>query len=243
MINFVICEDEEILLKKYCVEIEKFMMNYDIDYKFHTYNGYNEAWKKYAQTDDGFKVYLLDIRTEEGSGLDAARRIREEYDDWVSMIIIISSYSEYKYEALGKRLMLVDFINKLDRCEAKLIESLLICIKHYNNRHKVLRYTYKNTAYSIELRHILYIEREPESKVCKIVTIYGTYPIQGTIKSVLKNLDSRFFKSCRGTIVNSEQIVSYNKKLNKIKFKTGEETDSVSRDNKKEVVRYVRGLR
>lgn len=242
MINFVICEDENILLKKYCIEIEKFMMNYDIDYKIHTYNGYTKEWKNYAQTDDGFKVYLLDIKTNEGSGLDAARRIREEYDDWRSMIIIISSYSEYRYEALGKRLMLVDFINKLDKCEAKLREALLICIKHYSSRPKVLRYTYKNVAYSIELKHILYIEREPDSKVCKIVTICGNYKIQGTIKSVLKNLDKNFFKSCRGTIINSQQILCYDKRQNKIKFKNGTEIDSISREHKKEVISHVRGL-
>ena len=227
MINFVICEDEDILASKYINVIDKFMMRNDAEYKIHRFKGYTKDWEKFVTTNTEFKIHLLDIRTSAGSGIDAARRIREEFDDWVSMIIIITAYSEYKYEALGKRLMLVDFINKLDRCESKLRESLLICIKHYNNRHKVLRYTYKNTAYSIELRHILYIEREPESKVCKIVTIYGTYPIQGTIKSVLKNLDSRFFKSCRGTIVNSAMGIK----------------DFFKQDNKKEVVRYVRGLR
>lgn len=242
MINFVICEDEAVLAKKYKLEIEKFMMNYDIDYEFHMFNGYNKEWREYAREDDCFKIYLLDIKTEHGSGLDAARLIREEFDDWVSMIIIISSYTEYRYDALGKRLMLVDFINKLDNCETRLRQALQICIKHYDKRHKVLRYTYKNTAYSIELRHILLIEREPDSKKCTIKTLHGEFYIQDTIKNILKQLDNRFVKSCRSTIINIEQILSYDYKYNKLKFKNDLETSSISRDKKKEIINYVRGI-
>ena len=159
MINFVICEDEKILAKEYKRQIDNFMMNYDIDYKCHTFDGYDENWKKFARKDEGFKIYLLDIKTEKGSGLDAARVIREELDDWVSMIIIISSYTEYKYEALSKRLMLVDFVNKLDNYEKHLHNTLSICIKNYDKRPKILKYTYKNTIYNVEFRQILYIEK------------------------------------------------------------------------------------
>ena len=114
MINFIICEDEKELLKEYKNQIDKFMMKYDIEYKCDTFDCYDDKWKNAVQNIKGFKIYLLDIRTEDGSGIDAARLIREEYYDWVSMIIMISGFPEYRYEALGKRLMLVDFINKLD---------------------------------------------------------------------------------------------------------------------------------
>lgn len=242
MINFIICEDEETLSKKYKVEIEKFMMKYDIDYKFYTFKGYTEKWIEYVSKSDGFKVYLLDIKTEKGSGLDAARMIREEFDDWVSMIIIISSYSEYRYDALGKRLMLVDFINKLDNCEDRLKQALSICIKNYDNKLKALRYTYKNVAYNIDLKHILWIEREPDSKKCTIKTTYGEFQIQGTLKTIMKNLDKRFVKSCRGTVINIDQVLSFDAKASTIKFKDGNETKSVSREKKKEIMNYVRGI-
>lgn len=242
MINFIICEDEPILMKKYVLETEKFMMQYDIDYKFHTYNGYTEEWKKFVQEEVGFKVYLLDIKTEHGSGLDAARMIREEYDDWVSMIIIITSYSEYRYEALGKRLMLVDFINKLDNCEERLKSALTICLKNYDNKHKILRYTYKNTIYNIEFRHIVTIEKEPDSKRCTIKTTYGDFYIQGTLSQVMKRLDKRFTKCCRSLIVNLEQIESYNMKSNTLTFKSRGETTSIARERKREIINYVRGI-
>ena len=242
MINFVICEDEKILSNKYKIEIEKFMMNYDVEYNIHIFDGYGKDWLDFAKKDNSFKIYLLDIKTPKGSGLDAARLIREEFDDWVSMIMIITSFAEYKYDALGKRLMLVDFINKLDNCEERLKQALIICMKNHDNRHKTLKYIYKNTAYNIELRHILSIEKEQESKKCTINTLHGKFFIQGSLKDIMKKLDNRFLKISRGAIINLEQVQSYNIKENKLKFKDGTTNASVSRDKKKEVMNYVRGV-
>lgn len=81
VINFVICEDEKDLRENNKKEIVKFMMNYDIDYKIHEYSGYTHEFNEYAAKEDGFKIYLLDIVTQEGSGIDSARMIREKYDD------------------------------------------------------------------------------------------------------------------------------------------------------------------
>ena len=242
VINFVICDDEKVLTKKYSTIIEKFMMKYDTEYKIHIFEGYTDEWKKFALKDEGFKVYLLDIKTDTGSGLDAARLIREEYDDWVSMIIIVTAFSQYRYEALGKRLMLVDFINKIDNCNDRLKSDLEICIKNYDNRKKVLRYNYKNTIYNIELRQILFIEKEPDSKRCLIATTYGEFFIPGTLNQVLKKLDKRFIKCSRSAAINTEQIGNYDYKKNIIIFKNNREYDKASREGRKDVIRYVRGL-
>ena len=243
MLNFVICEDEPLLLNKYINERDKFMMQYDMDYKCHKYNGYDDHWKCYAKKDDGFKVYLLDIKTKTGSGLDAARMIREEYDDWVSMIIIITAYSEYKYEALEKRLMLVDFINKLSNFETRLRSALTVCIKNYDNRCKSLRYVYKNNVYNIELNQILYIEKEKDNKRCIITTLTDKVLIPGTLNTIMKELDERFMKSSRSMIINLEQVASYYTKEGKIIYKNGETVTSISRNQKKEIMKYVRGIR
>lgn len=244
MINFVICEDEKVLATKYKNVIDNFMMNYDTDYKCHLFDGYTKEWKEFAEKDNGFKIYLLDIKTNEGSGLNAARIIREEFDDWTSMIIIITSFNEYKYDALGKRLMLVDFINKLDNPEQYLKSALSICMKNYDNRPKILKYTYKNTIYNLDFKNIVYIEKEMDSKRCTIHTALGEeiiYP--GTINKLITELDNRFTKASRSVIINLEQIKNYNTTENKIVFKNGKSTDAISRDMKKGLIRYVRGLK
>ena len=63
-------------------EIDKFMMKYDYDYEVKIFSGYSEEFYNFAKTNRDFKVYLLDIKTPEGSGLDAARIIREEYEEF-----------------------------------------------------------------------------------------------------------------------------------------------------------------
>lgn len=242
MINFVICEDEDILASKYINVIDKFMMRNDAEYKIHRFKGYTKDWEKFVTTNTEFKIHLLDIRTSAGSGIDAARRIREEFDDWVSMIIIITAYSEYKYEALSKRLMLVDFINKLDDFEIRLQEAFQICMKHYDKKFKSIKYNYHNVSYNVDFKDILYIEKEQESKRCIIRTIHGDFYIQRSLGDIAKELDKRFLKCSRSIYVNVEQIEFYNYKENIIKFKCGETLNAVPREKRKELERHVRGL-
>lgn len=242
MISFIICEDEIELQKEYKYQIDKFMMKYDIEYKLYTFTSYDDNYQRKTKKIKGFKIYLLDIKTNKGSGINAARQIREEEDDWVSMIIMISGYIEHKYEVLGKRLMLVDFINKLDRLEQTLQEALLICIKHYDNKYKSLKYTYKNIAYNIEFKNIIKIEKESDTKRCIIYAKEGNYRIKGTLNDILEKLDKRFIKCNRGIAVNIEQIKYYNPVQNKLVLKNGEEYYEVSRSQKKEMYNRVRGI-
>lgn len=221
MINFIICEDEDILASKYEREIDRFMMSNDEEYRIHKFRGYTKEWEEFVK---------------------AARRIREEFDDWVSMIMIITAYSEYKYEALSKRLMLVDFINKLDDFEIRLREALQICMKNYDKKFKNIKYNYRNISYNIELRNILYIEKELDSKRSRIKTIHGDYYIQGSLESISKKLDKRFFKCSRSVFVNLEQVEFYNYKENILTFKNGETLNSIPREKRKEVEKRVRGL-
>jgi len=67
-------------------EIENFMTNYDQKYKIFHFEGYDDSFEDFVKKEIGFKIYFLDIKTKCKSGLDAARIIREKYDDWVSII-------------------------------------------------------------------------------------------------------------------------------------------------------------
>ena len=239
MINFIICDDEKQLRTATKDKVISFMMNYDIDYKIHEFTGYDEKFEELASKDCGFKIYFLDIKTNKGSGLDAARTIREKYDDWTSIIIIMTSYSEYKYEALSSRLYLLDFVNKLDNFDKKIKEDLEISMKSYDKKYKTLNYEYNHTYYKVEYRHIVCIEKEPDSKRCIIKTKSGEQLIPGTLNSVYKKLDSRFFKAHKSMIINIDEIAKYEIRNNKVTFKNGYYTHLVSRDRKKELISHV----
>ena len=241
MIEFIICEDEKDLCIIYKDIIDKIMMNYDIEYKLNIYDGYNSNWKRKAKNDN-FKIYILDLKTKEGTGLDAARYIREELDDWQSMIIIVTAYPEYKYEALGKRLMLVDFVCKMDNLKQRFKQAIQISLKNYDKRPNSLKYEYKKVLYNIEYQNIIYIEKEQDNKRCIIKTAKKDYYIQGNLNNIEKQLDYRFIKCSRSYIINLEQVQSYDKKSNIITFKNGIELYAVSRNKKKEIINYVRGI-
>ena len=51
MINFIICEDEDVLASNYINVIDKFMMNNDAEYKIHRYTGYTKDWEDYAKNE------------------------------------------------------------------------------------------------------------------------------------------------------------------------------------------------
>ena len=242
MIEFIICEDERDFCVIYKNIIDKIMMKYDIDYNINIYGGYTRAWKKAVHNNSNFKVYILDLKTKEGSGLDAARYIREELDDWQSMIIIVTAYPEYKYEALGKRLMLIDFVSKLDNLNQRLNQAVQISLKNFDKRPNSLKYIYKKVMYNIEFQNIIYIEKEQDNKRCIIKTIDKEYYIQGNLNIIEKKLDKRFIKCNRSYIINLEQVQLYNKKDNIITFKNGIELYVVSRDKKKDIIDYVRGI-
>ncbi len=239
MINFIVCEDEKDLRASTVKEIDSFMMNYDIDYKVYEFDGYDKSFIDIVKKDIGFKIYLLDIVTKVGSGVDAARIIREQYDDWVSVIIMITSHQEYKYEVLSSRLYLLDFINKLDNCRKKIKEDLNIAMKSYDKRYKTLTYEYNHIYYKVEYRQIVSIEKEPDSKRCIIRTKGGQQIIPGTLNDIYKKLDGRFFKTHKSLIVNLDEILRYEVNKNKIVFKDGEHTHLVSRNKKKELINRV----
>lgn len=236
MINFVVCEDEKDLRKIEVKEITKFMMNYDIDYKIHEFSDYNDSFYEYAKNEDGFKIYLLDIITNKTSSLNAARIIREDFDDWVSVIMIVTSHPEFKYEALSSRLFLLDFINKLSNMEDKIQENLSIAMKHYDNRHKQIKFSYNRNLYNIGLREIIYIEKEPDSKRCIITTKYGKQIIPGTLNDIYKKLDNRFLQTHKSLIINLDEVREFDSSTNKLIFKNGDSTYLVSRNKKKELM-------
>lgn len=238
MINFVICDDNKNFSKIMKNIIDKTMINYEQDYKVIHFDEYDSKFEKFINDDTGFKVYFLDIKTKCGSGLDAARIIREKYDDWVSILIIVTSHEEYRYEALSNRLYLMDFINKLDNCEQKVIEDVKKCMNNFNKRYKSLTYEYNHIFHKIEFRNIISIEKEPDSKRCIIKTTYGTSYIPGTLNQVKAKLDDRFIKVHRSLIINKDKVVKYDRKNNELEFVDGTHSNNIARDKKKELLEY-----
>lgn len=239
MLNFIICDDSKEFRDNLQKIIDSYMMKLDMDYKTYEYADYNKEFRNLVKSDIGFKIYFLDIRMGEASGIDAARMIREEFDDWSSIIIVVTSFSEYRYEALGNRLYLLDFVSKSDGCEKRIEENIKRALKNYNNTEKSITYELNHVIKRIEYRHILYIEKEQDSKRCIIKTIYGDQLIRKNLNDVEKMLDRTFMKVHRSLIVNLDLLKEFNVSENKLTFKNGESIYLVARKYKKELIDRV----
>ena len=127
MINFIVCEDNKIILQKNIEIINKTMFNNNIDYRVYKFTDNNDELQNLITSQLENKIYILDIELENISGIDIARSIRK--NDSKSIIIISTSYIEYLPFAIKNKLMLFDFVSKFDSYEENLSKVINNAIK------------------------------------------------------------------------------------------------------------------
>lgn len=240
MIEFLLCDDNKEFVKLLKNKIQKFISKKGIEYKISIFYEYDQDFYKEVKSKNQNKVYFLDIETENSSGIDAARIIREKYEDWNSTIIIVTSHEEYKYTALGNRLDIFDFINKLNNFDKLIEEDLEKLNIKYNKNKKFISVKFNGEISKVYLKDIIYIEKEIDSKNCIIKTFYESKYMKISLIEISKLLNNDFQKISRSMIINKRKIKSYNYKNNELKFIDGSKTDLISRDYKKELKEYVR---
>lgn len=235
MINYII-SDEYNDAVKIKTTIENYMMNFDIDVKYHLFNKNDIVLKEEIKKIKGFKIYILNNDSIKGYGLDIAEYIRGELDDWNSIIILVTKHNELKIELIGKKLFLFDFISKNCLFDKVLVEDLKHIKKYYDNRHGCLTFESNRIIKKIDFRNIDMIVKEKESKRCIIESSVGNYYANESLKDVCKRLDNRFVKINRSCIINSDKIFEYDINENKITLKNGTISFDISRDSKKNLL-------
>lgn len=118
MINFIVCEDNKIILQKNIDIINKTMFKNNENYRIYQFTNNDKKLQELINDDIGLKIYILDIELENISGIDIARKIRSK--DNKSIIIISTTYVEYLPFALKNKLMLFDFVSKFEDYEVNL---------------------------------------------------------------------------------------------------------------------------
>lgn len=231
MINYIISDEYNDAVKTKTI-IENYMMNFDIEVKYHLYN-INDNLKEEITKIKGFKVFILNNNSNKGLGIEYSEYIRSELDDWNSIIILVSNHSEIRNECIGKRLFLFDCIIKDCFYEKTLKDDLMHIKKYYDNRDTCLTFEQNRIIKKLDFRNIDMIVKEKESKKCVIKSSLGNFYASESLKNVSERLDNRFIKINRSCIINSDKIVEYDLNKNKITLKNGSISFDISRDNKK----------
>lgn len=225
MVNVIICDDNDKDRKNILEVVNNFMDKNKIEYEAHVYKDYDKKFHEMLESKIPFKIYLLDIETPSGSGIDIARKIRTKDVD--SVIIFLTVHEELGNIILKNDLMFLSFINKFDNYKLRLTNSLkksLNLLKHK----RIIKFTDRNVTYTINIDDILYLTKESYERKTIIKTDYAEFKVNNTLSELINMLDDRFVQTHRSCYINDDRKVSIDKTKRMIYFDNGEYTDLLS---------------
>lgn len=178
MINFVIVDDNNMHRKKVSSIIMTIMMNNKVSFEIQEFGDFNSTLLNYFKNPKPNSIYILDLELPSGDGIDIARKIRDEYNDWTSPIIILTAHTSLYFQVYKQRLQILDFIGKSDNIEKNINENIAICLRMLN-MDRIYKFTYRHTDYTIPINKIDYIQRDDRriKIVCKNEEYYTIDPI------------------------------------------------------------------
>lgn len=199
-----------------CNIITKLMFKNDYEYQILPFYKYNNRLKRLIHDKD-IKIFIVDLKLQNKSGYDICREIREEANDWNSIIIISSAYNQ-KEDIISLRLLVFTYLVKFNNFEENLIETLEKATSILDDN-KFLKVD-KNTKVSIN--DICYIKKIKNSKYCSIKTIHNDIvKIRRSLKSLEKELK---FKKVKNYLLLNDNNISFKSKEEVI-FKNNDKID------------------
>lgn len=232
MINVIICDDNQKDRNKVVNVVNDFMKRKGLQHQNHIYDDYNKKFYNIIEQKISLKIYLLDIETPSGSGIDIARKIRK--NDVDSVIIFLTCHEELGNVILKNDLMFLSFINKFDDFNNRLNKSLNKALDLLKNR-KIIRINDRNITYTIDINDILYITKDSFERRTIIKTDYDEIRVNKSLNDIISMLDDRFIQTHRACYINNERRVKVDKTDKIITFDNGDKIDLLSDKYKKEV--------
>lgn len=236
MINFIICDDEPYVRQNVKEVINRLMMNNKLEYKIHDFDAYDSKFLKIINESLENKIYILDIEVKDKSGINKAVKIREM--DWHSIIIMLTCHDDFLYDSVKKKLMLLNFIFKMDDYKERLHDTLktALCIMDLG---KKIVFKSHGMLHNIRVDDINYIVKNQAKRTLTIKTKQGEHQMTSSLVNVRKKMPDYFVITHKSALVNSKNIKSINYKMGKILFEDGSSLDLLSKNYRKEVSKYV----
>ena len=157
-----------------------------------------------------FDIYFLDIEMGEVSGMDIARRIREQEDNGRqrSIIIFVTGYREYMEAAFDVNafhylIMPID-TEKFSEVFRRAWKEAAV---FYEQEKKYIIVKSSGTQQKILLKNIYYIESGNKKVIFH--TTNGTLEVYGKMEELEKGLGNTFYRCHRCYLVNMEKISAY----------------------------------
>lgn len=216
MINIIIYEDNEKMQDLYQETIYNFFTKRNQRIKFHIFNHYIKDLETKVFEIPGTKIFILDIEVPGKSGLDLARIIRSK-GDWISPLIVVTSYEHLKNTGFTSKVLMLDFISKKENLKKRLNESLDVAcdIISLNDSYT---FQYNGELYHVNFDSILYFEKDLNDNYTFLYTKDDSYKIKESITQIEKKLkdNKQFLKIHRSCIINIHNVDHIDLKTNTI---------------------------
>lgn len=229
MINFIVCDDNDVIRKNMEEIINKVMMKNNFEYKVHIFSDYNKNFINVMEKQLLNKIYILDIETPSESGINIARRIREK--DIESIIIFLTSHYELGSVLLEDEIMFLTFISKFNNMDERMTSAINKAIKMLGQK-QAIRFEDHGVLYTIPIDDILYITHDSVIRKSVIKTDYTEFNISKTLMEMGNIIDHRFIKTHKSCLANRNRISVIDRKQNLIIFDNGMKINLLSSNYK-----------
>lgn len=210
MINIIIYEDSKDMQALYKKTLNHYFKSKKQDIKLYIFDCYSRNLETKFRNIPGRKIYIMDIEVPGKSGLDLARNIRKS-GDWMSPLIVITSYAHLRNTGFTSKVLMLDFICKREPVERRLIETLDVIYGIVNDSNNYT-FQYNGEVFQIPFDDVLYFEKDLNDNYTFLYTKCNCYKINESILQIGKKLEDNhhFFKTHRSCIINLDNVTYFN---------------------------------
>lgn len=201
--KIVVCDNEEYICRDLVHRLHTYYKSMDV-LILSVLSG-EELLKLMRREPEGWFCVFLDIEMNGISGMETARKIREQNPE--IPVIFLTSHMEYALE--GYEVHAFRFLSK--PLQQEKLEEALKAAEHCGQWQEVLRVSTGKQEVLIKWKDILYLKSE--NVYVRIVTKEEAWLIRGKLKEFLKRLPELFFcQMHRSYIVNLSYVHAYDGK-------------------------------
>ena len=195
--KIAICDDESSVIEYVSSIVSNWETKYGHTIILRTFSSAESFLFSYEDEND-YDILLLDIEMGEMDGVSLAKSIRKKNE--TVQIVFITGYSEYIAE--GYEVAALHYLMKPVKPE-KLFEVLNRATEKLEKNERMLTLSLSGEMIRIPLHEIAYIDVNGN-----YVTLHGKedYTAKKTLGEIQKELDERFFKVGRSSIVNLNMV-------------------------------------
>lgn len=202
MFEFIIVDDNKEFNSELYKLINAFQIQNRLLYNIKRFFEYNEELHQVINSNNTYKIFILDIELPSINGIEIAKRIRKL--DHESLIIIITAHTDtYIEQIISERIMYLDFVHKQANWREQIISILQDLMCNKNHKHIMILET-KDINIRLQINSILYISYNDRKSTIYTTTNYFT--VSRSLNELMEQLDDRFMYCYKSIIVNVDYI-------------------------------------